>query len=319
MKKKIIIFFAIIFVLVIAFFIWKTVKEPGINYEEIKVEKGDISVEILATGTVQPENRLEIKPPVAGRIEKVLVDEGEKVTKGQILAWMSSNERAALIDSARSLGKKELARWEELFRPTPVMAPIDGTVILRNVEEGQSFTTNDPILVMSDRLTVKAQVDETDMALIKLKQTASIILDAYPEKAIPAKVDEIAFEAKTINSVTTYIVDVLPHDTPEYMRSGMTANVSFLLQEKKGILNVPIDTIRTEEDISKVLIKGPQEEIFEREVKTGITDGKIIEILEGLSEGDIVLKEVRGVKKGNSSTNPFSPMRKKKDKSAKKT
>ena len=318
MKKKIIIFIAIIFVLAIAILIWKTVKAPEINYEEIKVEKGNISVEILATGTVQPENRLEIKPPVAGRIEKVLVDEGEKVTKGQILAWMSSNERAALIDSARALGKKELARWEKLFRPTPVMAPIDGNIILRNVEEGQSFTTNDPILVMSDRLTVKAQVDETDMALIKLKQKASIILDAYSEKGIPAKVDQIAFEAKTVNNVTTYLVDVLPENTPDFMRSGMTANVNFLLQEKKGVINVPLDVITTEEDISRVLIKGPQEEIFEREVKTGITDGKIIEILEGLSEGDIVLKEVRGPKKSSSTTNPFSPMRRKKDKSAKK-
>jgi macrolide-specific efflux system membrane fusion protein len=317
-KKKIIIFIAIIFVLAIAILIWKTVKAPEINYEEIKVEKGNISVEILATGTVQPENRLEIKPPVAGRIEKVLVDEGEKVTKGQILAWMSSNERAALIDSARALGKKELARWEKLFRPTPVMAPIDGNIILRNVEEGQSFTTNDPILVMSDRLTVKAQVDETDMALIKLKQKASIILDAYSEKGIPAKVDQIAFEAKTVNNVTTYLVDVLPENTPDFMRSGMTANVNFLLQEKKGVINVPLDVITTEEDISRVLIKGPQEEIFEREVKTGITDGKIIEILEGLSEGDIVLKEVRGPKKSSSTTNPFSPMRRKKDKSAKK-
>ncbi len=318
MKKKIIIFFAIIFVLAIAILIWKTVKEPEISYEEIKVEKGNISVEILATGTVQPENRLEIKPPVAGRIEKVLVDEGEKVTKGQILAWMSSNERAALIDSARALGKKELARWEKLFRPTPVMAPIDGNIILRNVEEGQSFTTMDPILVMSDRLTVKAQVDETDMALIKLKQKASIILDAYSEKGIPAKVDQIAFEAKTINNVTTYLVDVLPENTPDFMRSGMTANVNFLLQEKKGVINVPLDAITTEEDISRVLIKGPQGEIFEREIKTGITDGKIIEILQGLSEGDIVLKEVRGAKKNSSTTNPFSPMRRKKDKSAKK-
>ena len=92
---------------------------------------------------------------------------------------------------------------------------------------------------MSDRLTVKAQVDETDIAEIHLKQRAEIVLDAYPDRAIPARVDQIAYEAKTVNNVTTYIVDVLPDKTPSFMRSGMTANVTFLTADKKGVLLVP--------------------------------------------------------------------------------
>ncbi len=317
MKKKLIVI-SLIILLIVSLIIFLKVKDSSGEYEEISVEIGKISVQILATGTVQPENRLEIKPPVAGRIEQVLVVEGEKVKKGQTIAWMSSNERAALIDSARSQGIKELKRWEELFRPTPIVAPIDGTIILRNVEEGQSFTTQDPILVMSDRLTVKAQVDETDMALIKLKQEAEIVLDAYPSLKINAVVDQIAFEAKTINNVTTYIVDVLPQKTPEFMRSGMTANVEFIINEKENIPNIPNEFISQDLGKSKVLIRGSTGEVMEKQVQVGITDGKRTEIVQGLKEGDIVLKEKKGRSKSSESTNPFSPMRRKKEKTDKK-
>ena len=80
------------------------------TYKEVKVHKGTLQQTILATGTVQPENRVGIKPPIAGRVEKVLAQEGDKVHKGQILAWMSSTERAALLDAATSKGPAELKR-----------------------------------------------------------------------------------------------------------------------------------------------------------------------------------------------------------------
>src|SRR5262249_54993338 len=146
--------------------------------------------------------------------------------KGQVMAWMSSTERAALLDAASARGEDELKQWEELYRPTPILAPIPGTVIARNVESGQTFTVSDAVLTMSDRLTVKAQVDETDIAQIALKQRASIVLDAYPQEKLDAIVDQIAYDAKTVNSVTTYVVDVLPRNTPKFMRSSMTANVT---------------------------------------------------------------------------------------------
>ncbi len=59
-------------------------------------------------------------------------------------------------------------------------------------------------------------------------QPASVVLDAYPDQPFPGKVNEIAYDAKTVNNVTTYSVNVLPDKTPTFMRSGMTANVSFV-------------------------------------------------------------------------------------------
>ena len=280
-----------------------------VTYRESKIARGNIQVTILSTGTVQPENRLEIKPPVAGRVERVLVKEGQKVQKGQILAWMSSTERAAMLDAARASGEEEVKRWEEMYRPTPVLAPINGTIILRNVESGQTFTNTDSILVMSDRLTVKAQVDETDIAQIKLKQTADMALDAYPNEKISAKVDQIAFDAKTVNNVTTYVVDVLPDETPAFMRSGMTANVTFVVDTRSGVLVAPADAVKTQEGISTALVKGANGKPAEREVTLGLNDGKRVEVLSGLDEGETVLVAQLVMKeRSKQGTNPLSPM-----------
>jgi membrane fusion protein, macrolide-specific efflux system len=278
-------------------------------YREVAATRGDIAVTILSTGVVQPQNRLEIKPPIAGRAEEVLVKEGDVVKKGQILAWMSSTERAALIDAARAKGPEELKRWEELYRPTPVLAPIDGVIILRNIEPGQTFTATDAVLVMSDRLIVMAQVDETDIAQIKLKQRAGIVLDAYPDRPFDGRVDQIAYDATTVNNVTTYNVEVLPDKVPSFMRSGMTANVSFVTASRKDVPLVPSEAIAVRNGEPYVLVapeKGgaaPQRRV----IKTGLTDGKHTEVLDGIAPGERVLVKRLQTGLAQTGTNPFMP------------
>lgn len=284
---------------------------PDTNYIAMQATKQKIRQTILTTGVVQPENRLEIKPPVAGRIEEVLITEGAQVKKGQIIAWMSSTERAALLDAARSKGAAEVKRWEGLYRPTPIMAPINGTIILRNVEAGQTFTGQDSVFVMSNRLTIRAQVDETDLAQIKTGQSASIILDAYPKESLAGQVGKLAFDAKTVNNVTSYLVDVLPLVTPDFMRSGMTANVSFLISEKLDALTIPSEAIKYKDNQAEVLVTNPADpkKPIERAIKLGITDGKQTEVIEGLKEGETILVadiKILGEGKGPSS-NPFTP------------
>jgi macrolide-specific efflux system membrane fusion protein len=283
--------------------------ESDVQLRENKVERGNIEITILSTGTVQPENRLEIKAPIPGRVEKILIKEGDYVKKGKILAWMSSAERATLLDSAQASGEEEVKKWEEIYRPTPIIAPIDGTIVLKNIENGQTFTTTDAILVMSDRLTVKAQVDETDIAAIKLRQAAEITLDAYPETRISAKVDQIAFEATTVSNVTTYIVDVLPKEIPSFMRSGMTANVKFFMESKNDVLTVPNDAVKIQDGKSTVIVLQDGDQV-EREIEIGITDGKKTEVVSGLNEGDIVFcAQIKPRDKSKSGSSPFSPAR----------
>ncbi len=290
---------------------WFGAQEKGPAYRSVQVKRGDLQVSVLATGVVQPENRLEIKPPVGGRMDQILIKEGETAKKGQILGWLSSTERAALLDAARAKGPGEVAHWEELYKPTPLIAPLDGVLIARNVEPGQTVTAQDAVLVMSDRLIVKASVDETDIGQIQLGQKARLTLDAYPDDKIGAEVDHIAYEAKTVNNVTTYEVDVLPKEKADFMRSGMTANVTFVVASKKDVLIVPAEGVNQADSRTMVLVPDPagKKKPLAKEVTTGISDGKRVEIVSGLKEGESVLLQVLRVpRSGERQTNPFSPM-----------
>jgi macrolide-specific efflux system membrane fusion protein len=288
-------------------YFWRGAAESKPSYREVTVARGDLEVNVIATGVIQPRNRLEIKPPIAGRVEEVLVAEGQTVRRSQILAWMSSSERAALIDAARAKGSEESKRWEELYRPAPILAPIDGAIISRNVEPGQSFTSNDAVFVMSDRLIVVAQVDETDIAQVKLRQPAHIVLDAYPDHSFDGRVDQIAFDAKTVNNVTTYAVEVIPEKVPGFMRSGMTANVSFRVASRKDVLWISNDALRVRDGKASVLPAGANGPGEERGVTVGLTDGKRSEIVEGLAEGDKVLAVQIKTTTGKGSDKPSSP------------
>jgi macrolide-specific efflux system membrane fusion protein len=295
----------------IAAWFWKSNGERAPEYRAVKAKRGDIEMTVLSTGIVQPRNRLEIKPPIPGRVEQVLVEEGQQVRRGTILAWMSSTERAALLDAARAKGADEVKHWEELYRATPILAPIDGTLILRNVEPGQSFTSTDAVFVMSDRLIVVAQVDETDIGLVQLRQAARIELDAYPGQGFDGRVDQIAYDAKTVNNVTTYSVDVLPHKVPPFMRSGMTANVTFRLASRENVVVVPSEAVRTVDGRSVVLVPGATGAApLEREVKTGLTDGKRVEIVAGIDDGETLFAaRLKTPRRDAAKSSPLTPFR----------
>jgi macrolide-specific efflux system membrane fusion protein len=191
-----------------------------------------------------------------------------------------------------------------------VLAPIYGTVILRSVEPGQTFTGNDAVFVMSDRLTVKAQVDETDIAQIRLRQPAQLVLDAYPDQPFAGRVDQIAYDAKTVNNVTTYEIDVLPETIPPFMRSGMTANVSFVMNTRRNVLLVPNAAVKSRNGDSYVLLPPakPNGTPVEKQIKAGLSDGKHIEVLEGVTEGEKLLApQLQLGGRGDTASSPLMP------------
>ncbi len=317
MKRKMILWALTLIVLLGAgfgFAAWR--RKQAVSVAEVPtviVERGNMKITVLTTGTVKPQNRLEIKSPIAGRVEEILVREGQMMKKGQVMAWLSSTERAALLDAARAKGATELAYWEDLYRPAPLVAPLDGDIIARNIEPGQTVTAQDVLLVMSDRLIIEAQLDETDIARIAMGQRAEITLDAYPDRTMLGEIDHIAYEAKTVNNVTMYMVDVLPHSIPEFLRSGMTANVRVIIAEKNDVLLLPADAILTERGSASVLLHDieTRQRQSSLRIKIGISDGRNVEIVEGLEEGDVVVRKSFLPSGGSddAARNPFMPSR----------
>src|SRR5262249_53194260 len=145
----------------------------------------------------------------------------------------------ALLDAARLQGGADsLKEWEDVYKPTALIAPIDGEVIVKAVNPGQTVTPTDDVIVLSDRLIVQAQVDETDIGKVKIGQTVDITLDAYPDIQLTATVNHIYYESKIVNNVTMYAVDLLPDHIPDVFRSGMSANVQIIQAQKDHVLLV---------------------------------------------------------------------------------
>lgn len=299
MKKFFITLGILIIAGVIAFFILKP-SSSEID-KETTMQQRDIKVEFRETGEVSPRNRLEIKPPFAGRIEEMLVEEGDSVKKGQTIAWMSSSERAAMIDAARSKGDAEYKRWSEIYKPTPILAPMDGFIILRQNEPGQTVTTSDAVLVMADDLIIESNVDETDLRYIKIGDTLFMYLDAYPDETFTGIVEHIAYESTVVSNVTVYTIKIRPVKKPSVFRSGMTATITIISDSKDNAWTIPNNFITTKNGISSVNVKNTKGLIESRIVDIGITDGRNTEITAGLDQSEkIVTLKTKTTEKSKS-------------------
>lgn len=322
MKNKVLILVIILIVAGAGLYIVNLRRGPSsgqIITTEIHPRHGDIRITFTTTGTVEPQNRLEIKPPINGRIEEILVKEGDKVAQGSIVAWMSSTDRAALLDSARAQGPEALAYWKEVYKATPLLSPINGEVIVRAVETGQTVSTSDAVIVISDRLIVKAQFDETDIGRVRLHQRAVMSLDAYPDVKIPGIIDHIAYESKLVNNVTIYEVEIIPQKVPPFFRSGMSATVEVLEKIKTDVMLIPLDAIISDGDKSYVLVKNTAgQEPLKREITTGLSNGVMVEVITGLNMDDTVIRKQKSytLPGRNTGSSPFMfgrPKKKKND------
>ena len=242
MKKKLLIVLALLIAAsVAAFFIFRT-PAPKIE-RQARLEQRDISLSFRLTGDVNPRNRIEIKPQFSGRIEAVLANEGDYVRKGQVLIKMSSSERAAMLDAARGLSDEEYQRWQDIYKESPIAAPMNGFIILRSKEPGQSINAADVILAMADDLVIDANVDETDLKYIAVGKTVTVYLDAYPDEVFEGIIEHIAYEARIVSNVTVYTARIRPKDKPKVFRSGMTATITVGIESKQGVWALPSDFI----------------------------------------------------------------------------
>ncbi len=311
-KGKPAVIIILIVIILSAFIINKITssKKTDLNVREIKPVIGDIRITVSTTGTVLPKNRLELKSSVAGRIEKILVKEGDEVKTGDVLVLMSSTDRAALIDAARLQGKEALKYWQDAYKPIPIVSPISGTVIVKSVEPGQTVTTTEDIIVISDRLIVKAQVDETDIGRVAEGQKAMITLDSHPEILVKGEVTHIYYESTTVSNVTVYYVVITPDIVPREFRSGMSASIDIIEKEKKNILLVPREAVAQNGGSNYVMIKRGQGKPPEKRVFTpGLSDDQNMEVKEGITGDDTIIissKKITGAE-SSSSKNPFMP------------
>ena len=174
------------------------------------------------------------------------------------------------------------------------------------------MASSDVILVLSDRLVISGQFDETDIGRIRKGQDALITFDAYPDVKLEGVVDHVAYESEIVSNVTIYNVDVLPKDMPEIMRSGMSVTVEVIEKKAVGVLTIPASAIHYDGERKFVLVRDRRGKITERDIKTGLNNDQTAEVISGLSAEDSVIAQDTAYlpKRKKSGTNPFLPQRK---------
>src|SRR3989338_2756154 len=237
-----------------------------------KPERGVLVMKTQATGNIEPENRVLVTPSVSGRAEEVLFAEGLTVEKGQVLAWISSSERTALLDSLKMKDSppEEKKMVEEAYNLTPVVAPIAGMIVKRAVEPGQSVSAAKELAVISDRLIVKTFVDETDIGAVKEGQKADFYLDAFPKDRHEGRVLAISHESTLKDGVIVYEVKILPSRLIPVLRSGMTADVLVITGSKKNVMTIPRKAVKYRDGDALVSAKdSPAGKLTEKKITVG--------------------------------------------------
>ena len=322
--KKLLVAIVFVAIVVAGYFYWqkRNGADPGeLSLETVRVEKGTIENKVLSTGTIEPYTRVEVSASVSGRIDEVEVDEGDLVKKGDILAWISSEDRIALLDAARSalesahkandpeaIKEAEMAYQiaEKAYKPVPLTNSISGQVIDRSCEPGQNVSTQSVLFVISDRLVASVEVDEADIGKIRRGQETWIVLDAFPDERLKGKVTKISREGSLVSDVVVYGVMVDPLKVPSHWASGMTANVEFMVERKDSILVIPKGTVKGKEGDNYVMLL-LEDKPTPRRIETGITDGRMIEVTGGLKEGELII--LGGIENNSRQAEPGQDLR----------
>lgn len=269
---------------------WKRTP-AGPAWIEIRPHVAEFVKKVSATGSVTPESRIVVTAPINGRIDRILADDGRIVKKGEVLAWMSSQDRAALMDAMQTSRRGRGSELSQMYKPTPIVAPEGGQIISRSVVRGQNVGVESVLFEISDRLIFLAKVDETDLGKIALDQPARIWIDAFPGQVVEAKTHHIVHQSSLNNNITTYDVYVEPTGpVTGNLRSGMSISVDFILIRKDDALLVPAFLAEGRQNVRIPLtVRGSSGEAESRDVQIGAGNGEFVEVLEGLKTNDVVL------------------------------
>ncbi|MEQ8735057.1 MAG: efflux RND transporter periplasmic adaptor subunit [Rhodospirillaceae bacterium] len=303
----------LVLLLLAAFFVVQFNSGPAeVTFRTAPVERGDLTVRVTATGTIQPLNQVDVGAEISGLIETVNVDFNDRVSLGQSLATMDKDQLSARVRQSEAQlisakakveeakaneleARNNLKRAESLYvqgnvseqsldnakaanararavlasvnaqvtvaeanlaadqtnlAKTDITAPIDGIVLTRQVEPGQTVAASlqTPVLftLAEDLSAMKlvVDIDEADIGQVKEGQEASFSVDAYAGRVFPATITSVRFAPKNENGVVTYEALLSVDNSDLSLRPGMTATATITTANREGALLVPYAALR---------------------------------------------------------------------------
>lgn len=336
----------------IFYYLYSKNKKQPVIFETRTPFVTDIVKKTVATGTIVPRKEIEIKPQVSGIIEKIYVEPGMSIKKGDLIAkvkiipnMVSLNEAEARVNKARinledakEIYERQRKVYEEGVIPladfqrykvtyenamaeleaaennlqliregvnkrmgtatnTLIRSTIDGMVLNVPVEEGNSvieannFNAGTTIAYVADmgEMIFKGKVDETEVG--KLHEGMSIILTigAIENEKFEATLEYISPKGVAENGAIQFEIKAKIHlKKGFFIRSGYSANADIVLDERKGVLSIPEKLLQFDGDSAYVEVETQPQIFSKRYIKTGLSDGINIQIVDGLTEKDRV-------------------------------
>lgn len=298
MKKPIILIPAALVIIIILIFLFTKDKKTEAAFITAPAEKGDISILVTATGTLEAVTTVQVGSQVSGTISALYADFNDQVKKGQVVAQLDPTFLKAQMaqvqadlekaDASANLSKKEYERALTLYEKNliseserdlqltnyelavaqqksakaaldraktnldyaTIISPIDGVVISRDVDVGQTVAASlqAPTLftIAQDlsQMQVKTSIDEADIGQIKEKQRVIFTVDAYPNMSFEGSVRQIRLSPEILQNVVTYQVILEVSNPKLLLKPGMTANVTILIDQRENVLKVPAGALR---------------------------------------------------------------------------
>ncbi|MFI2742022.1 efflux RND transporter periplasmic adaptor subunit [Zhouia sp. PK063] len=349
--KIILIVVFVLFVFCLTAYIIKTNSTPLKLYDTETVSTENIANKVIATGKVIPEDEVEIKPQISGIIEKIYLEEGDKVTAGDLIAKIkvvpneqSLNSAKGRVNNAKitlNNAKIEYDRNKALFDKgvissqefnnielsynqakqelqnaqsdyqiirdgsaggsssanTNIRATVTGTILEIPVKEGDqviesnNFNDGTTIATIADlsKMIFEGQVDEAEVAKLKIGMPLIINLGALQEEEFDAKLKFIAPKGEEDQGAVQFKVkgdvDV---SGGQFIRAGYSANASIIIEKKDSVSAIKEALVQYDKKTKQPYVEVETgENTFERkDIKTGISDGIYIEVLSGLTKDD---------------------------------
>jgi HlyD family secretion protein len=296
--------------------IWKTSgTSDSAQFKTEEVKRGDLTVIVTATGTLQPTNKVDVGSELSGIVKTVEVDYNDRVKIGQVLARLDTSkleaqvtQSRAALDSAkakvlqvqatvletrskltqfqkvRELSNNKVPSQSELdaaeaanerakadeasakaavsqaqatleanetdLSKSVIRSPINGIVLARNVEPGQtvaaSFTAPVLFTLAEDlaQMDLHVNVDEADVGKVREGQGASFSVAAYPNRTFEARITQARYGSSTTSGVVTYETVLKVNNSDLSLRPGMTATADITVKKVENAILIPSAALR---------------------------------------------------------------------------
>jgi HlyD family secretion protein len=305
-KRNIIITLGVAVIIIVGVIVLTSSKGTDTVYRTVKVERGNVSVVVTATGTLSAVTTVQVGTQVSGTIARLFADFNSVVKKGQIIAIIDTTFLRTQVEDAEASydravaqanqAERDFNRTQDLFKKNlvsqadfdaakanyetavaqkksaqaalnraninlkyaTIRAPIDGVVISRNVDVGQTVAASlqaPTLFVIANDLTkmqVQANIDEADIGKIHVGQDVKFTVDAYPDQQFKGKVSQVRLQPNVVQNVVNYTVIVEVPNPDLKLMPGMTATITVSIDQREDVLKLPNLALRFQPSASEL-------------------------------------------------------------------